>query len=213
MAKNAMIWGAAGGIGRALTDKLMTDGWTVIGVCRRPEEMETAVSHLLQADIRHEFAVQQAVLAASQEVETVDLWIYAAGDILSAKVGDLDSGDWQRILEANLSGAFRTLHHSLPLLAEDAAVVFLGAVSERLRLPGLSAYAAAKAGLEAFADALRKEERRKQIIVVRPGAVDTPLWDKVPLRLPQDAPSPAKVAGRILQAVTEGHQGQLDLVG
>ena len=60
-------------------------------------------------------------------------------------------------MTANLSGAYLATHHSLPLLAEDAHLVFLGAVSERLRLPGLSAYAAAKAGLEAFGEALGKE--------------------------------------------------------
>jgi short-subunit dehydrogenase len=87
----------------------------------------------------------------------------------------------------------------------------LGAVSERLRLPKLSAYAAAKAGLEAFVEALRKEERRRQVMLVRPAAVATPLWDKVPMSLPTNAPSPEKVAKRILKAYHEGHTGQLDL--
>jgi short-subunit dehydrogenase len=97
-------------------------------------------------------------------------------------------------------------------LSEDAHIVFIGAVSERLRLPGLSAYAASKAGLEAFATALSKEERRKRITVVRPAAVATALWDKVPLRLPADAPKPEKVAQKILEAYHAGHKGQLDLV-
>jgi len=39
----------------------------------------------------------------------------------------------------------------------------------------LSAYAATKSGLEAFADSLRKEQRKRRVLVVRPGAVATPL--------------------------------------
>jgi NAD(P)-dependent dehydrogenase (short-subunit alcohol dehydrogenase family) len=96
-------------------------------------------------------------------------------------------------------------------LAEDAHLFYLGAISERLRLPGLSAYAAAKAGLEAFADTLRKEERRRRVTVVRPAAVATSLWDKVPMRLPAHALTPEELASRVLQAYREGHKGTLDV--
>ncbi|MGD2157232.1 MAG: SDR family NAD(P)-dependent oxidoreductase [Anaerolineales bacterium] len=119
---------------------------------------------------------------------------------------------WSDIISVNLTGAYYAIHYSLPLLSENAHIVFVGAVSERLQLPGLSAYAASKAGLEAFAAALSKEERKKRITVVRPGAVATALWDKVPLRLPADAASPQKLADKILEAHRMGHKGQLDLV-
>jgi short-subunit dehydrogenase len=88
----------------------------------------------------------------------------------------------------------------------------MGAVSERLRLPGLSAYVASKAGMEVFAEALNKEERKKHITVVRPAAVATPFWDKVPLRIPKDTAAPDKVAEKIYEAFLSGHRGQLDLV-
>ena len=139
------------------------------------------------------------------------LWIYAAGDIVSARVEAMVPEYWQRIIDANLTGAYLATHYSQPLVAADAHLFYLGAVSERLRLPGLSAYAAAKAGLEAFADALRKEQRGRRVTVVRPGAVATPFWDKVDMRLPKDAAPPNKVAKRILQAYEEGHSGTLDL--
>ena len=206
-----MIWGAAGGIGRALTEMLRDAGWQVIAVARDASELDAAVDVPIEADISDAFAVQSAVQAASFEVDEVDLWLYAAGDIVSAKVSEIGPGDWRRILDANLSGAYLATHFSLPLLAADAHVFYLGAISERLRLPGLSAYAAAKAGLEAFADALRKEQRGRRVTVVRPGAVATPFWDKVPMRLPKDAATPEKVAGRILQAYVDGQSGTLDL--
>lgn len=122
----------------------------------------------------------------------------------------MQPADWQRILQANLTGPFLTTHFSWPLLSEASHLFYLGAVSERMQQPGLSAYAAAKAGLEAFAEVVRKESRRK-VIVVRPGAVDTLFWRKVPFKLPPHHLKPGEVAARIILAYAEGHQGQLDL--
>ena len=99
----------------------------------------------------------------------------------------------------------------MPLLADDAHLVFIGAISERLRLPKLSAYAAAKAGLEAFAEVLRKEERTRKVTVIRPAAVATALWDKVPLKMPSDAIAPQRIAEAVVEAYVSGHSGSLDL--
>jgi NAD(P)-dependent dehydrogenase (short-subunit alcohol dehydrogenase family) len=155
--------------------------------------------------------VQRAVEEVADVAQGVNLWVYAIGDITSAKVEALSPQDWQRILDANLTGAYAAAHHSLPLLAEDAHMVFVGAVSERLRLPGLAAYAAAKAGIEAFADVLRKEQRGRRVSIVRPKAVQTSLWDKVPFRVPGGALEPEDVANSILTAYGEGHRGTLNL--
>lgn len=206
----AIVWGANGTIGQALTAELAAHAWDVIAVSRDGREVPGAMLSL-QADVTKAQAVESAVRSASFEVSDLDLLVYAAGDILSAPIKQMAPQEWQRIVGANLSGAFLTTHSSLPLLADDAFLVYIGAVSERLRLPGLAAYAAAKAGLEAFADTLRKEERKRRVLVVRPGAVATPFWEKVPMRLPKDAASPEKVSRRILAAYEEGLTGVLDL--
>jgi NADP-dependent 3-hydroxy acid dehydrogenase YdfG len=210
--KNAIIWGAAGAIGQAVLNKLNTSGWTTVAVARDTNNLTSLADYAFDANFNDPTNVEQTVFLVSQEVEQIGLWIYAAGDIISGKVSQLGPQDWQRIISANLNGPYYAIHYSLPLLSENAHIFFLGTVSERLSLPGLSAYAASKAGLEAFAAALAKEERRKRITVVRPGAVATSFWDKVPLRLPVDAASPEKVAQKILDAYQSGHKGQLDLV-
>lgn len=210
MMKTAMIWGANGGIGQALTAKLAAEGWRVAAIVRNGDDVPGAAL-TIEADVTDARAMETAVLSAAYEIESIDLWIYAAGDILSAKIEAMPPEGWRRIVDANLLGPYLTTHFSLPLLSETAHLVYLGAVSERLRLPGLSAYAAAKSGLEAFADTLRKEQRQRRILVVRPGAVATPFWDKVPLRLPKDAASPEKVSAKILEAVQNDVTGTLDL--
>jgi NAD(P)-dependent dehydrogenase (short-subunit alcohol dehydrogenase family) len=211
MNKTAMVWGAGGGIGRALVSALRNEGWQVLAMGRRTTELRDLTPHLFEADLADAGAVEKAVAAASELVDRVDLWIYAAGDIAASKVADASPDSWQRILDANLVGAYLAVHFSLPLLAREAHLMFLGAISERLRLPRLSAYATAKAGLEAFVEVLGKEERKRRVTLVRPAAVDTSLWDKVPFKLPSGAIKPDEAAERILAAYGEGLRGVLDL--
>lgn len=80
-----------------------------------------------------------------------------------------------------------------------------------MQIPGLAAYAAAKAGLEALAETLRKEARKRKVTVVRPGAVATTFWNKVPFRMPAHAMAPEDVAAAILSAYETQHSGKLDL--
>ncbi len=207
----AMVWGAGGGIGQAVVARLVGEGWTTIGIGRDSSAISSGASYRLEADVSNPHAVEQAVYNAALEVDKVDLWVYAVGDIATEKVAEMQPDAWSRQVNANLTGAYLSAHYSLPLLADDAHLVFIGAISERLQLPGFAAYAAAKAGLEAFAAALGKEERKKRVTVVRPSAVATPFWDKVPLSAPGDAASPDKVAAKILEAYQSGHKGQLDL--
>lgn len=207
----AMVWGAGGGIGRALIDRLVREGRQVVAVSRHVDGLHALTPLVFQADPADEFAAQQAVMAAAQEIEQVDLWIYAAGDIMAAKSAETSAQEWTRILNANLTGAVLSTIHSLPLLAPDAQLLYLGAVHQRLQLPRYGAYATAKAGLETFAAVLAKEERKRRVAVLRPAAVDTSLWDKVPLRLPAAALSPAQAAEAILALAEKGVDGVIDI--
>ena len=211
MVQNAMVWGAGGGIGQALVSTLSKEGWHVVALGRGVAALRDLASDVIEVDVADEGAVQRAVEEAKKQVDQVDLWVYSVGDIAASKVADAQPDSWQRILDANLTGAYLTTHYSLPLVARDAHMIFLGAISERLRLPRLSAYASAKAGIEAFVEVLGKEERKRRITLVRPAAVDTPLWDKVPFNLPAKALSPEDAAQRILAAHRDNHRGVLDL--
>ncbi len=208
---NVILWGASGGIGRALAQKLAADGYTIAAISRHPGQTSAFTPYNIAIlDVANPAQVRAAANQAAAITNAFDLFIYAAGDITSQNVVQMTPETWKRILDANLTGAFLTAQASLPLLSPEARLVFIGAVHERLRLPGLSAYAAAKAGLEAFAESLRKEARRK-VLVVRPGAVNTPFWGKVPFSMPKNALSPAALADQILAAVAEGQSGNLDI--
>jgi NAD(P)-dependent dehydrogenase (short-subunit alcohol dehydrogenase family) len=208
---HALIWGVDGGIGAALAGELMAGGWQVAGIARREPAQAAVEARYQAANFADQYEVDSAILAAAQDHPQLDLMVYAAGDITSQKVADMTPTIWQQMLDANLTGPFLTTRQTLPLLAPDATLLYIGAVQERLRLPGLSAYAAAKAGLEAFVEAFAKEERKRKILLVRPGAVDTPFWAKVALRLPKNALAPATLAQQIVAAINDGKTGVIDL--
>ncbi len=202
--KTAMIWAIDGDIGAATAQRLRQENWRVVGTSRTGAGV--------QADVADEYSVRQAVLEIGHEVDIVDLWVYAVGEIAFAKAADLDLAGWQRVINANLTGAFLALHHSLPLLADDAHIAFIGALSEQVQLPRLGAYAAAKAGLEAFVAVLGKEERKRTVSLIRPGAVATKFWDRGPAKLPKTHLQPSDVAAAIVDAYANKRGGQIDLV-
>jgi 3-hydroxy acid dehydrogenase / malonic semialdehyde reductase len=208
MTKTALVWGASGGIGLALVDTLDSQGWQVAAVARNIDPLLDRTKLAFEADFANAYSVQAAVTALSQEVDEIHWWIYAAGVIASAPVPQMKPEQWQNVIDANLTGVYHAAHYSLALLSKDAPLYILGAISERMRLPGLTAYAAAKAGVEAFADALRKEQRRT-VVVVRPQAVKTKLWESVPFKIPASAVEPAALAEGILAAYERSEKGPL----
>lgn len=210
MANTALIWGASGGIGQAIVHSLVAQGWQVLAAGRHPDSLEGLTEHIFYVDVLSAGSLQSAITSISQVADEIQLWVYTAGDIISQPAGEMNPQTWQPILDVNLSGAFLTTQASLPLLAKDAHLFYLGAIHERMRLPGLSAYAAAKAGLEAFAEVIRKETRRK-VSVLRPAAVDTAFWEKVPFNLPPHHLKPDDVAARLLKAYQNGEIGTIDL--
>jgi NAD(P)-dependent dehydrogenase (short-subunit alcohol dehydrogenase family) len=208
--KKAMVWGSSGGIGSALVKRLKESGWDVASVSRREDTSE--VEQLYQADVSNWESVQSVAASLRSVSESFDLLVYAIGDIAAEKVSEQNPEDWKRILDANLGGAYVVTHFTLPLLAEDAHIVFIGAVSEKLsRVPRLAAYAAAKAGLESFVRVLAREERKRRIAIIRPIAVETAFWDRVPFSAPPHSIAPDDLAGKILNAYDEGHKGTLDI--
>lgn len=209
---NALIWGANGGIGRALVHTLKQDGWNVAAIARDSHRLGDLDVPACDADVARDDEVAAAAMWAARELGDVDLWVYTAGDILAKPAADMNAREWAAIMAANVTGAHHAVHHSLPLLGQGGHMVFLGAYVERITLPRLASYAAAKAALEAYTGALAKELRDKRVTLVRAPAVETAFWEKVPFKPPKNGMlAPQAVAEAILKAHREGQKGVLDL--
>lgn len=210
--QTALIWGAAGGIGRALVDTLSESGWRVLGIARDAAALSDMDIEAYSAELSREADVAAAALWAAQQSEgAVNLWVYAAGDMIGKPLADTTAGEWERIFGANVTGAHLAVAHSLALVPAGGHLVFIGAYVDRIMLPKLGTYAASKAALDAYVTVLAKEVRDRRVTNVRVGAVDTPLWRKAPFRLPKGAHAPGDVAAAVLRAYAEGHKGNLDL--
>jgi 3-oxoacyl-[acyl-carrier protein] reductase len=64
----AMVWGANGGIGRALVAQLAADGWTTFAMARHPDGLTSLTRHVIEADGSNSDAVQRAVATAKEQV-------------------------------------------------------------------------------------------------------------------------------------------------
>jgi NAD(P)-dependent dehydrogenase (short-subunit alcohol dehydrogenase family) len=208
--RRIIVWGAAGGIGRAFVEAVADASDVVVAVARDASSLRALTPYVLDADLADATSVAGAMESATTVAETFDLAVIAVGDIASARTVDMDLATWNRLVQNNLTATFLAMQATTPHLTPNAVLIVIGAIHERLRLPGLGAYAAMKAAIEAYTDAWRKEARRRAI-VVRPAAVATPLWRKVPFAMPRGALTAADVAARTLASIKAGHDGLLDL--
>jgi NAD(P)-dependent dehydrogenase (short-subunit alcohol dehydrogenase family) len=89
-----------------------------------------------------------------------------------------DPAAWERTLEVNLLGAFRTIRAALPPVIEARGYVAVSASLARFaHAPGMSAYSASKAGVEAMCNSLRIELAHHGVAVgtIHPTWIDTPM--------------------------------------
>lgn len=208
---NALIWGASGGIGIALVERLADAGWEVYGAGRRSDAISEKARGVYAFEADDENSIESVVRMVAMETDTIDLMAYVAGGLAYEKLDDMTGEDWLATLHANVTGAFYSARHTTPLLAKDGHFVFIGAYLDHIELPKMGAYVAGKAALAEFAVVLAKEQRRRRVTVVRPGAVATPFWEQVSFKMPADAKAPEVVADAILAHHLNGGSGYLDL--
>ncbi|MCS6834976.1 MAG: SDR family NAD(P)-dependent oxidoreductase [Anaerolineae bacterium] len=208
---DALIWGASGGMGRALSSSLIAKGWRVFGAARHSEHIVGEATLALEFDARDENSIQQVVMRVAQESDNLKLVAYMAGELAYDRLDIIGLEGWERTFSSNVTGAFLTTTHSLNLVQEGSHFIYIGAYLDHLRVTKMGAYVAAKAALQELVTVLAKENRRHKFTLVRPGATDTPFWKQVSLRLPSNAKTPEQVAEAILARVEEGGSGDLDL--
>jgi len=205
-----LIWGASGGIGSALVRLFKSEGWRVYAAARTVDRAPAEADQVIAFDAGSEFSIQQGAMQVAQDGGVIDAMLYAAGGLVAAPIEKLDRDDWKATLDANLNGAYLTAKASLDLLQPGGQMLFLGAYVEKITLPRMAAYAAAKSALEVMVTVLQKEHRRLKIGLVRLPAVDTPFWNSVPFNLPAGALQPDAVARRVVDHLRAGG-GSLDL--
>jgi NAD(P)-dependent dehydrogenase (short-subunit alcohol dehydrogenase family) len=152
----ALIVGASTGIGRALAQQLIEDGWSVIGLARRPSTLSHPRYRHCIGDVRaHNYRDVLAALLAEAPCEgRLDVCVYAAGIGEPLDLANLAIDG--EVFAVNLTGAVITAEVVLPSMVAARAGHFVGLSSQADRLIDEFApsYAASKAGLSSYLEGL-----------------------------------------------------------
>ena len=190
--RTVLVAGASGGIGRAVAVELAAAGLRVALVGRdaaRLEETRAAMGQagehalVLTCDVTDRAQVVAMVGAALAALDRIDVLICATGvNVRQRSLRSLDPADWDRVIQANLGGAFNLVHAVVPSMRAngDGLVVQMSSLAGvRASHVAGAAYSASKFGQAALGLVLAREERGRNIrsTLLHLGEVDTPLLD------------------------------------
>ncbi|MFF5205015.1 SDR family oxidoreductase [Streptosporangium sp. NPDC000396] len=181
----ALVTGASRGIGRAVAEKLASDGFAVVvGYAGNSDDAAATVKGIdgnavaAQADVADESAVAAMFDLAEETYGGVDVVVHSAGILELSPLAELDLAAFDRVIRTNLRGTFVVNQQAVRRVRRGGAVVNLSTSVVGLAFPGYTAYAASKGGVEALTLILARELRGRDITVnaVAPGPTATDLF-------------------------------------
>jgi 3-oxoacyl-[acyl-carrier protein] reductase len=179
----ALITGTSQGLGRALSERLLAEGWMVHGFARGPQTLVHAQFHAHAVDVTDESAVRAAVatVAASGRI---DILINNAGSAALNAFLLTPGSVAEALMRVNYLGSFHCLQAVGKVMVRQRAglVINLTTVAVPLSLEGEAAYVASKAAVEALTKVAAKELSTQgvRVIALGLGPVDTGLTRAVP---------------------------------
>jgi len=191
--RSLVITGVSTGIGHHAAAEFCRRGFRVFGSVRTPEDAARLQDVFGSAftplvfDVTDAVAVARAATRVREEVGDRGI----VGLINNAGISDpgplsvLSPDVLRRHFETNVVGVLHMVQAFLPLLRAvpepwPGRIVNISSLSGRIAYPFMGPYAASKFALEALSDSLRRELLiyGVDVIVIEPGAIDTPIWDK-----------------------------------
>jgi len=166
----AVVVGGASGIGAACAQALASDGGRVV-VADLAEGADVVCDVTSEESVT---ALFDGVVAAHGRVDVV---VNSAGTSTLAAVVDHDLGEWRRVVDVCLTGAFLVIKHAGRVLGHGGSITSITSLNARQPGGGLAAYCSAKAGLAMLTEvaALELAPRGVRVNAVSPGLVVTPL--------------------------------------
>ena len=218
MMQSVVITGVSTGIGRSAAEHLLKLGYRVFGSVRQEATAVEMKAHLgesfipLVFDVTDEPAVAKAkaLVEAALAGQTLAALVNNAGIAVAGPLETLSTADLRRQLETNLMGPHIVTRAFLPLLGAvkgfsglPGRIVNVSSIAGRISFPLMGPYAVSKHGLEAYSDSLRRELQvwGIDVIVLGPGAVKTPIWDKA------EQNDMSSLAGGPYEAAAKGMMG------
>jgi NAD(P)-dependent dehydrogenase (short-subunit alcohol dehydrogenase family) len=184
--KKALITGGNSGIGLATARLFVAEGAQVAITGRDQTTLDEAIAELgpkargYRADVTIAEDRKRLFEALAQDFGKLDIVFANAGITGRTPTGSSDEAIFENVIHTNLSSAFFTVNSAVPLLNDNASVIFTGSVHNYLGQPGVAAYAATKGGLVSMARSIAADlaPRHIRVNVVAPGAIKTPIWKR-----------------------------------
>ena len=155
--KIVLVTGAASGIGRACAEAFAENGAAVAALDIDPdiEKMfDSGAVMGIRCDVTNEEAVRNAIEKTVVKFGGLDILVSNAGNFpMSSPIEELDSADWDRSMELNVTSHQKVLKACIPFLKQgiEPAIVINGSKNVPAPGPGASAYSVAKAALTQLA--------------------------------------------------------------
>lgn len=184
MSKTVLITGATAGFGLSAARRFAAEGWKVIATGRRAERLEALkaelgadVVHTCAFDIRDAAAIDAALADLPHAFAKVDLLINNAGLALgTGPAQEADLGQWQQMVDTNITGLMTITHRMLPRLIETkGAIINISSVAANYPYRGGNAYGGTKAFVRQFSLGLRSDLHGTGVRVtsIEPGMAET----------------------------------------
>ena len=187
--KVAIVTGASSGIGRAAAKLFADEHAKVVVAARRKTELDELVAEIedadgeaaaLAGDVRDEAYAEALVELAAERFGGLDIAfnnVGATGDM--GPVAELPLASWRETIDTNLTSAFLAAKHQIPAMVArgGGSLIFTSTfVGHTVGMPGMTAYAAGKAGLIGLTQVLAAEYGPQGVRVnaLLPGGTDTP---------------------------------------
>ena len=188
--KSVLLTGAGSGIGRATANELARKGARITLVGRRREPLEETArlvsetggeAQVISGDVTDPEVRQHAVESAVERFGGLDILINNAGAVRAGRLENVDAEEIQTQIEANLAAPILLTRTALPTLRDsgDAAIVNVSSGFGLVGMPFYATYAATKAGIAHFGEALRRELYGEgvHVMTIYPGATETPMME------------------------------------